>query len=174
MTHEQFWEIIDEACRADPRKAEEWDERLAVLLAQLSSEAIIAWDQIFDELVAQAYRNDLWAAAYLINGGASDDGFYYFRCWLVGMGREVYESAVADPDSLTSVVSPQWHAEGIDAEAEIYSAAHRAWMQVTGKPDAAEYPVRSKRAELVGEGWDFDDDDLMSMHLPKLSSLYNA
>ena len=44
---------------------------------------ITAWDHIFDQLSDQAYRTDVWAAAYLINGGASDVGFYYFRCWLV-------------------------------------------------------------------------------------------
>lgn len=89
---------------------------------------IIEWNHIFDRLAARAHTVDLWGAAYLINGGASDDGFYYFRCWLIGMGREVYEAAVANPDSLADAA-----AEGIDAEAEIYSAAHQAWMVVTGR-----------------------------------------
>jgi len=172
MTHDQFWQIIDDTCQSDPRSSEEWDERLTDALAQLPAEEIIAWDHIFDQLAAQAYRTDLWAAAYLINGGASDDGFYYFRCWLIGMGKQIYNDAIANPDSLANVATPQWFADGIDAEAEIYVAAHRAWMQVTGKPDTAEYPVRNERAELVGENWDFDDPELMRQHLPQLDALY--
>jgi hypothetical protein len=37
----------------------------------------------------------------LINGGMSDDGFTDFRYWLISRGRDVYERALADPDSLT-------------------------------------------------------------------------
>ena len=36
-----------------------------------------------------SYRWDLWGAAYLANGGCSDDGFDYFRGWLIGQGRKV-------------------------------------------------------------------------------------
>lgn len=31
----------------------------------------------------EAYRRDLWAAAYHANGGCSDDGFIDFRIWLI-------------------------------------------------------------------------------------------
>ena len=33
--------------------------------------------------LAEAYRWDIWAIAFIINGGCSDDGFEYFRGWLV-------------------------------------------------------------------------------------------
>ncbi len=172
MTHDQFWQIIDTACCSDPRSAEDWDQRLTDALAQLPAEEIVEWDHEFDRLAAQAYRTDLWAAAYLINGGASDDGFYYFRCWLIGMGKQIYHDAIANPDSLADVASPKWFAEGIDAEAEIYAAAHRAWMRVTGQPDTAEYPARTESAELVGEDWDFDDNTEIQKRLPRLAALY--
>jgi Protein of unknown function (DUF4240) len=167
MGDEQFWKIIAKACRSDPRQAEEWDERLQAALEKLHSDEIIEWNHIFDRLAARAYTVDLWGAAYLINGGASDDGFYYFRCWLIGMGREVYEAAVADPDSLADAV-----VRGIDAEAEIYAAAHQAWMAVTGRPDTDPYPARKERAELRGEDWDFDDDAEVRRRLPRLAAIY--
>jgi hypothetical protein len=173
MTDDTFWQIIATACRCDPSSAEEWDGRLTKELVKFPADEIIAWDQRFERLAAKAYRIDLWAAAYLINGGASDDGFYYFRCWLIGMGKEVYEAAIANPDNLATVASPKWFAEGIDAEAEIYAAAHRAWMQVTGQPDTAPYPARHLTANLAGEIWDFDDPEAMRRHLPKLSALYD-
>ena len=46
------------------------------------------------------YRNDLWAAAYLIGGGFSDDGFIDFRAGLIAQGRDWYNKAAAAPDSL--------------------------------------------------------------------------
>ncbi|MEZ6185682.1 MAG: DUF4240 domain-containing protein [Planctomycetota bacterium] len=49
---------------------------------------------------AGAYRNDLWAVAYTVLGGCSDDCFADFRTWLVGCGRDRYERAPRQPDSL--------------------------------------------------------------------------
>lgn len=172
MDEAWFWKIVAQACRSNPRKAEEWDERLQAALEKLQPAEIIEWNHIFDRLAARAYTVDLWGAAYLINGGASDDGFYYFRCWLIGMGREVYEAAVADPDTLGSVVRPSWGAEGVDAEAEIYAAAHQAWMAVTGRPDTDPYPARNEQAELQGADWNFDDDAEVRRRLPRLAAMY--
>jgi len=170
MDEAKFWTIIAVACRSDASHVEDWDESLRVELEKLTPAEIIEWDQIFDRLSARAYTVNLWGAAYLINGGASDDGFYYFRCWLIGMGRQVYEAAVAAPDSLASADLPALSACG--AEAEIYAAAHRAWMAVTGRPDTDPYPVRSEHVELFGEDWDFGDDEQVRLRLPQLAALY--
>lgn len=172
MTDDQFWKILQSACESDPSAAEDWDQRLVEKLSELPEEEIIQWNHVLNRLAAQAYRSDLWAAAYLINGGASDDGFYYFRLWLIGMGKKIYQAAIADPDSLVDVVDPNWLEEGIDAEAEIYGAGFQAWLKVTGNPDTADYPARNERATLEGEMWDFDDDALMQTRLPKLHALY--
>ncbi len=168
MDGKQFWDIIA-ACCTNPRSVDEWNDALFQALARLTPEAILEFDRIFDDLASAAYTVDLWGAAYLINGGASDDGFYYFRCWLIGMGKQAYENALADPDTLADVLVP-----GIDAEAEIYAEAHKAWEQVTGKPD--EYPLvlpaRHCGGTLRGENWNFDDDAEMRKRFPRLSAIY--
>lgn len=173
MNHTQFWQIISDQCSSDPHSADEWDTKLTDALTKLSPQEIIEWNHIFDELAQQAYRTDLWAAAYLINGGASDDGFYYFRCWLIGMGETIYKNAIANPDSLADIASPAWFAEGIEAESEIYAAAHKAWMRVTGNDYKADYPARNESVELAGDEWDFDDDTEMRKRLPRLAALYD-
>jgi hypothetical protein len=167
MDEDQFWRIVAKACPSDPRCAEEWDQRLVTELEKLTPAEIIEWDRTFDRLTARAYTVDLWGTAYLINGGASYDGFYYSRCWLIGMGRDVYEAAVANPDSLADVVVPD-----VDAEADIYSVAHWAWMTVTGRSDTDPYPVRSERENLLGEKWDFDDDEEIRRRFPRLAAVY--
>lgn len=57
----------------------------------------------FDRAFAAAYQWLLWAAAYIIEGGCSDDGFMDFRYGLISRGRSVFERALADPDSLADV-----------------------------------------------------------------------
>ena len=172
MTQDHFWTIVADTCRSDPTATEEWDALLVDALAELAANEIVEWNHIFDDLANMAYRTDLWAAAYTINGGASDDGFYYFRCWLIGMGKTVYENAIADPDSLADVATPDWYAEGIDAEAEIYAAAHHAWMRVTDNDYDAEYPARNESTNLVGDDWDYDDEEELRKRLPRLAALF--
>jgi hypothetical protein len=106
MDEAQFWAIIE----AGGKKAGTDPERqLAAVwkrLVKLAPEEIRAFHQLFNRKLADAYTWDLWGAAYLINGGCSDDGFYYFRAWLISRGRAVYEAAVANPDSLAGRTDP--------------------------------------------------------------------
>ena len=74
--------------------------QLVAALGQRSVVEVLDWDRIQDELWVESYRRDLWGAAYLINGGCSDDGFDYFRGWLLGQGQAIWQAALADPDSL--------------------------------------------------------------------------
>ena len=167
MDEERFWDIVEKSCRSNPRTAEDWDVRLQAELEKLEPDEIIGWNHIFDRLAAKAHTIDLWGAAYVINGGASDDGFYYFRCWLIGMGWDVYEAAIANPDSLADTVIPD-----VDAEAGICAAAHLAWMAVTGRPETDPYPARNEEVELYGEEWDFDDAAEVRRRLPRLAAIY--
>ena len=38
----------------------------------------------------------------IMNVGCSDDGFEYFRNWMISRGKEVYYAAKENPDSLIS------------------------------------------------------------------------
>ena len=74
MDAQQFWQLIDAARDrvADPFDVDSVAERAEDLLAALPPAEIVAAEQVFWDLMAQSYRNSLWAAAYIINGGCSD------------------------------------------------------------------------------------------------------
>ena len=101
MPAEQFWHIMRAADSGHDPDAEV--NALRASLRELTLEEIISFEVAFRWYLNKAYTWDLWGAAYLINGGCSDDGFEYFRRWLVSRGREVYEAALANPDSLANV-----------------------------------------------------------------------
>ncbi|MGA5421130.1 DUF4240 domain-containing protein [Streptomyces lavendulocolor] len=44
----------------------------------------------------------MWAAAYLIGGGCSDDSLMGFRAGVIGLGRVWFEWVAADPDGLAA------------------------------------------------------------------------
>src|SRR5262249_56593777 len=73
-------------------------EALTALLAQRTPAEIIA---LYEQLHArrlESFRWDLWAVAYIAQGGCSNDSFDYFRGWLVAQGREYFEAALASPE----------------------------------------------------------------------------
>jgi hypothetical protein len=168
-----FWDIISVASRADPDPdSEEWSRTLYAQLLRLPPEEIVSFGSTFDSLAARADTADLVGACILINDGAGDDGFYYFRCWLVGMGKKVYEAAIANADSLADAVRPD-----LFAEAEIYGLARHAWEEVTGR-DYQEYNALEREVALPygaiesTEEWDTDSGEETRRRLPRLWHLF--
>jgi len=159
MTADQFWPIIERAARSD-HDSDAHMEALRVVLRELSPEEIISFEVAFRRYLNEAYTWDLWGAAYVINSGCSDDGFEYFRRWLVSRGRGVYELALADPDSLAqsdvqSGPGAFWEFE------EIYYVAQQVFEEKGGEGDVRDYS--EPEAGLLGgpgpSGEEFEDDD---------------
>lgn len=165
MDTEVFWRLIDDSRDA----AGDVDEQAEVLtdsLARLPAEQIVAFDRIYREHKVQAYTWPLWAAGYLINGGCSDDGFEYFRDWLIAQGRDAFERALTDPDSLADLDLD--FADVAFAEAEdLGGAAAFAHRRVTGADLAHDWVPRPDGPQ--GEPW--NDDDLPRL-LPRLSARF--
>ena len=107
MTRDRFWEII-EASQAHSQ--EEQLERFQWELQQLSREELLDFTTHFAQLHFDGYTWDLWVVAWLSAGGlCSDDGFEYFRWWLMSRGRALYEGGLTDPDSLVDVLATNRH-----------------------------------------------------------------
>jgi hypothetical protein len=141
-------------------------------LAGRAPEEIVAWSRHLDKVMAASFKEDLWAAAYLINGGCSDDGFDYFRGWLIAHGREIVARAVREPDSLADLPSVQAAADtGAVFEAEdVLRIAAKAHEQATGEPLPA--PETPAARPDHGDFWDFDNEEEMHRRLPRLAALF--
>ncbi|WP_018653611.1 DUF4240 domain-containing protein [Actinomadura flavalba] len=171
MDENEFWKLIDEA-RAEGGSDEATVERAVTLLARRTRAEIVAAQQVLWNLLAASYRTPLWAAAYLINGGSSDDGFDYFRGWLLLQGRETYTAAVADPDALAVHPAVRAAAEtGEELEWEpalgiAWDAHRRAFGEVI-PADAwtIDYPA-------LEPFWDFDDRAENGRRLPLLTGMF--
>src|SRR6187551_1911020 len=112
MEQSQFWQLIQ---TSKVEAGGDTDAQAAILekkLKALPAEEIVQFDRILHEMMALSYRWDLWGAAYVINGGCSDDCFDDFRGYLISMGRKVYEGAIRDPDTLTSFRTTDWEGAG--------------------------------------------------------------
>ena len=152
----QFWQLIEYARENAGGDVDEQAADLTDLLSDLPPAEIAAFDRTFRQLLNDAYGWDLWAAAFIINGGCSDDSFEYFRCWLIAQGERVYREALADPESLVGRAEP-------DAEAEsMLYAAQDAYEVETGRKLTADF---TPPTEPAGEPW--EEDQLAAMY-PRL------
>lgn len=174
MRTDDFWAVIDRATADRPASPAEVAKRAAADLATRDPEEIVAWARHLDKVMVASGKQDLWAAAYLINGGCSDEGFDNFRGWLIAHGRETVARSVGSPDSLAEMPAVRAAAEtGAVFEAgEVLTIAEEAHRQATGSGlPTGEVPVtRPDAADL----WDFDDEEEMQRRLPQLSALFLA
>ncbi|MFJ7592311.1 DUF4240 domain-containing protein [Streptomyces sp. NPDC097617] len=172
MDKQTFWKLIETArADADPQEVA---SRAVQLLADNPEAEIAASQQVLWDLLAESYRAPLWAAAYVINGGCSDDGFDYFRGWLLTQGRETFEAALTDPDSLAAHPAVREAAvRGLDLEDEgALSIAWRAYEAGTGLELPADSFTISYPPLDPSWDFDFDDSDEITARLPRLSALF--
>lgn len=157
MSEDLFWEIV-EGDRSAP--IGERIERLAERLANFKPRAIKEFNRILRTKWNDAYRTDIWALAYLLRGGCSDDAFMDFRAWLIMQGRQIFERTLIDPDGF-DVVQFSNSSIGSISILDAPAAAHELR---TGKSMPQQ---ELKPAELKGP--DCSEDDFATL-LPRVAA----
>lgn len=161
MDNATFWEIIERSRMASPSKGERPDALRAVL-EQLSPDEIQSFQESYIAQIYEAYTWPLWGAAYVINGGCSDDCFDYFRDWLISEGQTVYEAALKDPETLADLP----RIDEIELE-EFRYVADEVYEAKAGRAMEPTYPPFP--GDPAGDPWDEDTVDKL---FPKLASMY--
>lgn len=173
MKRDDFWALVDHSAvlEADP------DGQLADLrssLLALTPDQILDFERHFDQVMLDSYDWNLWGAAYVANGGASDDGFEYFRCWLISKGRRDFESVAANPDSLADMLAQGESGGDLEFEEFAY-VAREAWAIKTGR-DSNEMPVIANMLPIGDpKGTPFSEDaDALAKRYPKLWARFGS
>ena len=161
MVESKFWEIIKTSKSNSKGNYEKQQIELDKELSKLTAIEILEFDNQFRTLRGQAYTWDLWAAAYIMNGGCSDDCFSDFRGWLIGQGKEIFENGMQNPESLVELKHDM---DNDDWEGLSYVARDVYEKKTGGK----EMPNGiAENFEIIGEEWE-EDDDVLKAKYPKL------
>jgi Protein of unknown function (DUF4240) len=162
MNEREFWSIVESARRSAAGDTEARVEALATGLAALDCSSIQAFQHQYDQVIHRANRWDLWGAAYLMNGGCSDDGFRYFCHWLISEGEVTFVRAVAEPDTLAELPRQEYF--------ELESFGYVAVKQFEAKCGGElERDFSIELAPPAGEEW--SEEDLPAL-FPKLAAKY--
>lgn len=174
MDEATFWAIIDSVKGDDDEAAH--SQRLAHALEALSNDHLVQFYVLYQAAVDRANLGDLWAAGVLLNGGhGSDDGFEYFRNWLIAQGSSVYGLAISAPDTLAAVEVEfqdgqpiaEWESFGYIASDVFSNRTGRSVAQV-----AESHINGSKLTERQTFDWRAYSDETIAVRLPKLWAKY--
>ena len=167
MSRDKFWAIIAQTL---PYKAntDQQSNALKRALLAMSPADIAGFESTFEDVMHSSYSWDLWGAASVVHGGASDDGFEYFRVWLISRGQGVFEAVSKDPDNLADIIDGD--SSGPLEFEEFAYIARSAWETKTGKsfnamPRIANmmYPDRKPKGEPFE-----DSEQYLATRYPKL------
>jgi hypothetical protein len=194
MDLETFWWLVGEIRDlAETRDAAD-DEALAdcvvdVIADRLTADELLAFDAVAGDLAGLADIPAMEAAMFLIEGYISDDSFMDFRDGLILLGRETFEAAITDPDSLAEHLQAtpvRGNADGSGgripiAFESITSCVADAWVRVTGTKDEDEFWDAARAFEQrsvvparppSGEPSILHDADATRARLPRLAERF--
>lgn len=103
MNPDKFWKLIEKAKKESNGNFDNQVDYIVEKLSKASITNILKFDRLFGEYFAKIHSSTIWAAANIIQNGCSDDGYDYFRAWLIGQGKYIYEVALVNPDDLADI-----------------------------------------------------------------------
>lgn len=177
MTEAIFWQLIEDA---KMQSAGDEQQQVQLLIAQLeclTEEAIIEFDSIFVTFINDANSTYIYAAYAIINCLESDDGFEYFRAWLVGQGHDTYYGAIANPDVLADLITikeSEYDYFILDQEELLY-AAYTAYEHKTNQEMASLIPsgIRHGEEKHFSE-WLKEYPNLTAKFWPRCKKIFNV
>lgn len=172
MDEEQFWAIVQTAVDEAGDDEDEYLEVVKRELSKLSLKEMIGFRLRTDKLLYDSYTSEMWCAGYLMNGGCSDDGFEYFRLWVISRGRKVYEAAMANPDNLIDYIDDDAEMDFFEFELFWYVALEAFEEAVDAELydyiDDENFKTREGNYPNFEFNWEEDEPESMQKLCPRL------
>lgn len=157
-----FWDLIERSKIAGGTSADARTSALQDILQELSVADLHSFVSHYNQRTSEAFRWNLWGAAYIINGGCSDDGFHYFISWLISEGRQTFETALVNPETLAELPKVDL------AENEGFEYAALKLLEKAGL-EREPHINAIQSLEPVGDRW---DEDAVYEIYPRLAAKY--
>jgi hypothetical protein len=167
MNETTFWQMIEQAKIDSGGDGEEQVKLLVERLSLLEVGDIVEFGILHNTFHARAKRCDVWEAG-IITDSVGDDGFVYFRGWLIAQGKDAYEQVLSDPDWLAQIITVEenefW---SIQLERMNYVSEY-AYKRKTGSYENMP-SIHVEEPDLAGE---WTDDEELPQKYPNLWALF--
>ncbi|WP_413998377.1 DUF4240 domain-containing protein [Flavobacterium sp. W1B] len=169
LDEEQYWSIIEKSLK---EYTDQEDQELFLVseIEKLTPKEIIGFRLRTDKLLFDTYNQELWCAAFIMNGGVSDGDFDYFRCWIISRGKDVFYKAKTNPDYLINEVianKESYQFEGF------WFVAVSAFKNSTGQElypyiDYEQFLTNDENYPLLDFTWNVEEPKTMELICPVL------
>lgn len=137
LAEANYWDIVRESL-LNAVDQESQLAKLTSILTEMKPNQILTFALRTEELLYRAHTTPLKCACWIMNYGyGSEDGFIYFKTWLISKGQKIYSEALENPDSLIPHKNP--NNEFYESEQFRY-APHYAFEQTSGEDLYYYYP----------------------------------
>lgn len=172
LDEDLFWKIIENSL-SETLNQNEQEHYLIDTLSKLIPKDIVGFYLRNSKLMADSYTSELWCAIYIVNGGCSDDGYEYFRSWLISRGKDVYYKVVEKPDNLIEFIPKK---ASLEFEGFMYITIE-AFKKRTGKNlydyvDLDTFHLEQGSYPEFEFTWDEDNPESMKKLCPRLFDKY--
>lgn len=153
MDEDKFWQLIESAHQDSHGGMDLKCEKIKLAISHLSADEANAFYNIFNQMMNKAYSWSIWGAAYVMQGGCSDDSFTDFRASLISRGKNEFDKAVANADELSTehFDEESWYFEGFQ-----YAVVEGVELVLGAVPDT----MPSYPNEPSGTPWEEDPTEL--------------
>lgn len=158
MDENKFWQLIEASKKVADGDPEKRASLLVNSLAQKSPAQINQFGTWFNKFHGDSYTSDLWAMAYTLNGGCSDDAFDYYRAWLIGQGKELFYQMCRPPEEIADELTVEM--DLYDEDESLLSVAYDAWQKNTGKDDYYSQPPAFEFDGPINFEFTWEEDNL--------------
>ena len=77
-----------------------WTTDQATAFENYTADESLAFYVTLKQKAAKLHTWDHWGAAYIAMGGCGDDGFDYFKSWIISQGQTAYLAFLENADNL--------------------------------------------------------------------------
>lgn len=169
LDEDLYWEIIQKSLESSSNQDDQ-EQFLIKEIGNLTPKQMIGFRLRTDKLLYDTYNSEMWCAGYIMNGGCSDDGFEYFRNWVISRGKKTYYKAKENPDNLI---------DEVDSELDMYDfegfwyVALEAFKQNTGKDlydyiDDENFKTKEGQYPQFEFNWQEENPESMKKICPRL------
>ncbi len=165
LNEDVFWDIIELSLK-NSHDIDEQESFLASHLETMSPQEMISFKLRVAQLSSCIHTSEMWCAGYLMNGGCSDDGFDYFKAWVISRGKDMYYKAKANPDNLADCIE--------DPDLNFYEFENLDYLAIdafenkTGEDPWDYLPDNENLNQEIEFNWDEDNDESMKSLCPRI------
>lgn len=173
-----MWEIIESA---KSRSGGDCSRQVSLIqqeLGKLPPDEILSFGLMLnEEIFFNLHRLRLWGAANVLRWMVNEDSFEFFRGWIVAQGRDLYETALRDPDDLADfeeVCSLAGNFAAFQCQGML-DIHYQPYLDLTGEepklwPDGAVEYEEILQSDLS----QFEDAAVLERYYPKLIALVRS